>query len=60
MKKVSERSKDVLRLLVNTGGTMVYGGFMREGRALIARGLAKRKGRFLAITAKGRKFIENQ
>jgi len=60
MKKVSEQSKDVLRLLVNSGGERVQDGMMREGRALIARGLAKKKGRFLAITAKGRKFIENQ
>ncbi|MCC6581862.1 MAG: hypothetical protein IT440_15625 [Phycisphaeraceae bacterium] len=60
MKKVSEKSKDVLRFLVNGGGTQVQDGIMREGRALITRGLAKKKGRFLAITAKGRKFIENQ
>ena len=60
MKKVSEKSKDVLRFLVNGGGTQVQDGIMREGRALITRRLAKKKGRFLAITAKGRKFIENE
>ena len=60
MKKVSEKSKDVLRFLVNGGGTQVQDGIMREGRALIARGLAREKGKFLSITAKGRKFIENE
>ena len=60
MKKVSEKSKDVLRFLVNGGGTQVQDGIMREGRALIARGLARKVGQRLVITAKGRKFIENE
>lgn len=60
MKKVSEKSKDVLRFLVNGGGSQLPDGIMREGRALIARGLAKKKGQLLVITAKGRKFIENE
>lgn len=56
---LSHASRNFLERLAQAGGSLESKGNLREGNALERRGFVKKKSDRLIITAKGRKWLDN-